>query len=64
MVENEKLNMSLRKFLKHLGVTAQLQIEEAVRASGKTTGKVPISGRVVAPEIGLDHEIEGELDLG
>jgi hypothetical protein len=64
MVENEKLNMSLRKFLKHLGVTAQLEIEEAVRASGKTSGKVAISGRVSAPEIGLDHEIEGELDLG
>jgi hypothetical protein len=63
MVENEKLNMSLRKFLKHLGVTAQLQIEEAVRNSGKTSGKVAISGRVVAPEIGLDHEIDGELTL-
>jgi hypothetical protein len=63
-MENEKLNMSLRKFLKQLGVTAQQQIEEAVRASGKTTGKVAISGRVVAPGIGLDHEIEGELDLG
>jgi hypothetical protein len=25
---------------------------------------VAISGRVVAPEIGLDHEIKGELDLG
>jgi hypothetical protein len=63
-MENEKLNMSLRKFLKHLGVTAQQEIEEAVRASGKTTGKVAISGRVAAPDIGLDHEIEGELDLG
>ena len=63
MVEDEKLNMSLRKFLKHLGVTAQLQIEEAVRTSGKTSGKVAITGRVVAPEIGLDHEIEGELNL-
>ena len=63
-MENEKLNMSLRKFLKHLGVTAQQEIEEAVRTSGKTAGRVAISGRVVAPEIGLDHVIEGELDLG
>ena len=62
-MENEKLNMSLRKFLKHLDVTAQLQIEEAVRKSGKTSGKVAVTGRVVAPEIGLDHVIEGELDL-
>ena len=63
-MENERLNMSLRKFLKHLGVTAQQEIEEAVRTSGKTAGRVAISGRVVAPEIGLDHVIEGELDLG
>ena len=62
-MDDEKLNMSLRKFLKHLGVTAQLQIEEAVRASGKTSGKVAITGRVVAPDIGLDHEVDGELDL-
>ena len=62
-MEDEKLNMSLRKFLKHLGVTAQQQIEEAVRASGKSSGKVAISGRVVAPDIGLDHEVTGELDL-
>jgi hypothetical protein len=63
-MENEALNMSLRKFLKHLGVTAQQQIEEAVRTSGKTSGKVAITGRVVAPEIGLDHVVDGELDLG
>ena len=62
-MEDEKLNMSLRKFLKHLGVTAQQHIEEAVRTSGRTSGKVAISGRVIAPEIGLDHEIAGELDL-
>jgi hypothetical protein len=63
-MENEKLNMSLRKFLKHLGVTAQQQIEEAVRTSGKTTGKVTITGRVSAQGIGLDHVVEGEIDLG
>ena len=62
-MDDEQLNMSLRKFLKHLGVTAQLQIEEAVRISGKTSGTVAITGRVVAPEIGLDHEIDGELKL-
>ena len=63
-MENEKLNMSLRKFLKHLGVTAQQEIEEAVRTSGKTAGRVAITGRVVAPEIGLDHAVDGEIDLG
>ena len=63
-MDDDKLNMSLRKFLKHLGVTAQQQIEEAVRNSGKTSGKVAVTGRVVAPDIGLDHVVDGEIDLG
>lgn len=63
-MDEERLNMSLRKFLKQLGVTAQKEIEEAVRKSGKGSGKVSISGQVTAPAIGLDHRIDGELDLG
>jgi hypothetical protein len=34
-----------------------------VRTSGKTSGKVAISGRVVAPDIGLDHLVESEIEL-
>jgi hypothetical protein len=63
-MDNDKLNMSLRKFLKQLGVTAQQEIEEAVRKSGKTSGKVPIEGTVSAPAIGLDHRVKGSIDLG
>lgn len=63
-MDDSRLNMSMRKFLKHLGVTAQQEIEEAVRRSGKTSGKVAITGRVIAPDIALDHKVEGEIDLG
>ena len=36
---NEDFNMSMRKFLKQVGVTSQQAIEEAMRNAGDTTGK-------------------------
>ena len=56
-------NMSLRKYLKRVGVTSQQAIEEAVRASGKTSGAVAVKVVLTAPEIGLEHVIEGEIAL-
>ena len=64
MMDDEKFNMSMRKFLKQVGVTSQQQIEAAVRASGKTSGMVPVKVVVSGPEIGLEHTVEGEIDLG
>ncbi len=63
-MNDEKFNMSMRKFLKQVGVTSQQQIEAAVRNSGETAGTVPVKVVVSAPEIGLDHVVEGEIDLG
>ncbi|WP_333832905.1 DUF6494 family protein [Rubrimonas sp.] len=56
-------NMSLRKYLKRVGVTSQQAIEEAVRASGKTSGAVAVKVVLTAPEIGLEHVIDGEIAL-
>lgn len=64
MVEFEKLNMSLRKFLKEVGVTSQRQIEKSVRESGKSSGKVPVKVVLTGDEIGLHHVVTGEIDLG
>ncbi len=63
-MDDDRFNMSMRKFLKHVGVTSQQKIEDAVRASGKTSGKVKISATVTAAGLGLDHTVEGEIDLG
>jgi hypothetical protein len=57
---DEAFNLSMRKFLKQVGVTSQQQIEAAVRASG-AEGPLTIRARITCPEIGLDHEIEGEI---
>lgn len=61
-------NSSIRKFLKTLGVSAQREIEKAVRqalAEGRLKGneKFPAKATVTLPGLGLAHEIEGEIAL-
>ncbi|MGR3511406.1 MAG: DUF6494 family protein [Paracoccaceae bacterium] len=66
-MSNEEFNMSLRKFLKTVGVTSQQEIEEAVRAA-RDAGDLP-SGKVTArvvltvDAVGLEHEVTGEIDM-
>ncbi|GMG84229.1 DUF6494 family protein [Paralimibaculum aggregatum] len=62
-MSDDALNMSMRKFLKQVGVTSQQQIEAAVRAAGPK-GKVTVRAVISCPEIGLDHVIEGDIDTG
>jgi len=61
-------NTSIRKFLKTLGVTAQREIEKAVRqalADGKLRGneKFPARATVTLGGLGFSHEIKGEIEL-
>lgn len=62
-MSDEPFNMSMRKFLKQVGVTSQQEIEKAVREAGPQ-GKVTVSARVTCPELGLDHVIAGQIDTG
>jgi hypothetical protein len=61
---SEDFNMSMRKFLKQVGVTSQQAIEEAMRKAGAsaTNGKT-FSARVVLTIEGLDleHVVEGKI---
>ena len=63
-MDQEKFNLSMRKFLKQVGVTSQQQIEDAVRNSD-LAGKDKLKVKVVltAEETGLNHTVEGEVDL-
>jgi len=61
-------NTSIRKFLKTLGVTAQREIEKAVRealSEGKLKGneKFPARAVVTLAGLGLSHEVKGEIEL-
>jgi Family of unknown function (DUF6494) len=59
-VDEETFNMSVRKFLKTLGVTAQREIELGVReqiAGGKLQGDEKLSARATVKVDGLPDDI-------
>ncbi len=67
-MNEEALNMSLRKFLKIVGVTSQQEIEKAVRAAaagGKLKGKKSVQARMVLTigDVGLDHKVDGVIEI-
>lgn len=62
-MSDEAFNMSLRKFLKQVGVTSQQEIEKAVRAA-QPAGSVRAKMVLTIEEIGLSHTVEGEIDAG
>jgi hypothetical protein len=62
-MDPDRFNMSMRKFLKQVGVTAQQAIEERVRQSPGAAGRIKIHAVVTAPEIGLQHVVDGEIEL-
>jgi 16S rRNA U516 pseudouridylate synthase RsuA-like enzyme len=64
-MDDEKFNMSMRKFLKQVGVTSQQEIERVVR-EGKLAGKGKLKVKMVltAEGTGLNHVVDGEIDLG
>ncbi|MEL6480841.1 MAG: DUF6494 family protein [Pseudomonadota bacterium] len=59
-MSEDAFNMSMRKFLKQVGVTSQQEIEKAMRAAAPAG---PVQARVVLsiPEIGLEHVVEGTI---
>jgi hypothetical protein len=67
-MNEDVLNGSIRKFLKTLGVSAQREIEKAVRnalADGKVGGneKFPAKATVIIRGLGVSHEVDGEIEL-
>ncbi len=57
---SDDFNMSMRKFLKQVGVTSQQEIERAARESGRDG---PYEARVVLTIDGLDleHTVTGTI---
>jgi hypothetical protein len=62
-MNEDKFNMSLRKFLKQVGVTSQREIERVVRERG-AGGKLKVKMVLTAAGTNLNHVVEEELDLG
>ncbi|MSO66925.1 MAG: hypothetical protein EXQ82_03730 [Pseudolabrys sp.] len=67
-MNEEALNMSLRKFLKAVGVTSQQEIEKAIRAAvagGKIKGSEKLEVKMVLTigAVGLTHTVNGAIEL-
>ena len=63
-MNEEKLNISIRKFLKNVGITSQRKIEEKIRGnSPNLSRKIKISANLVSEELDLNEKIEGEIDI-
>ena len=66
-MDEDTLNITIRQFLKEVGVTSQRQIEKAVREAiaqrhldAKT---LEAKMTLEIPAIGLVHVVNGEIDL-
>ena len=60
---SDGFNMSMRKFLKQVGVTSQQAIEEAMRQAPDTAGrKFDVKVVLTMDEIGLSHEVTGQIE--
>ena len=67
-MNEEALNMSLRKFLKVVGVTSQQEIEKAIHAAvadGRLKGAKSVETQMVLTigKVNLTHKVDGIIDL-
>lgn len=67
-MNEDALNMEIRKFLKQVGITSQREIEKAVRGgldSGKLQGNETLKARITLTVDGLDidHTVEQDIAL-
>ena len=67
-MNDEAFNMSIRKFLKTVGVNSQLAVEKAVRkavADGKLRGNetFPAAMTLTVGKLNLEVKFDGEIKL-
>jgi hypothetical protein len=67
-MDEDVLNTTVRKFLKKLGVTAQREIEQAVRqaaADGRLKGGEPLIAKATVTVSGIDltFDVDGAIEV-
>ena len=67
-INEEALNIQIRKFLKRVGIQSQREIENAVKKNMENGGldgikKLDVSVLLELPEIGIKVPIKGEIEL-
>lgn len=67
-MNEETLNMEIRKFLKQVGVTSQREIEHTVQEAinnGTLTGseKLKVQMTLELPDLKFQHRLDGSINL-
>jgi hypothetical protein len=65
-MNEETFNLSIRKFLKMVGVSSQREIEQAVAkaaAAGTAAGTLAATMTLEIPKLGLKVEFDGDIQL-
>jgi len=67
-MNEDTLNMEIRKYLKTVGITSQREIEygvlNAIKGGGLTgTETLQVKMTLSVPSLGIDHQIDGEIAM-
>ncbi|MEM1301244.1 MAG: DUF6494 family protein [Pseudomonadota bacterium] len=60
-MSDDDFNMSMRKFLKQVGVTSQQAIEDAMRDADSAGKTYAVRAVVTIEELGMTHEVAGTV---
>jgi hypothetical protein len=68
VLDQEKLGMEIRKFLKKVGITSQREIEQAIKTkleNGELQGveKLPSHMILKIPALDLEYTIDSDIDI-
>jgi len=59
---DEDFNMSMRKFLKQVGVTSQKAIEDALRDANN--GEYKVEAKITIEDVAMEHTVSGTIKIG
>ena len=62
-MDEDRLNIAIRKFLKEVGVTSQREIERVVRAGTVKGGMLRLRMTLTSEDAPLMHVVETTIDL-
>jgi len=67
-MNEDTVNMEIRKFLKKVGITSQREIEKALQEAieaGRLQGNEKITATMTLEiaELGISHTVSGEIEL-
>ena len=62
-VDEDRFNMAIRKFLKHVGVTSRREIENLMRSGEVRGGKIKLRMTLISEGTPLKHVVEETVAL-